>query len=206
MYKKVEVDKRKCSNRKRWIFKADDSHPEYLKIIDLISSGEAKPSFYDENVIALKDGRLFTRYRNRFLAQRKNREGYLGVSIKKSGVMKTENVHRIIAKTFIGDYKRGMVVNHKNGIKHDNRIENLEIVTYSQNSIHGIYELRAKELKITPEVILDLEKMIIKGYIGREKTVAYAKKLGVSSTHINVVINKVRIDLYKKLFGESHDS
>lgn len=47
------------------------------------------------------------------------------------------SLHRLIAKAFISNPKELPCVNHKNGIKTDNRIENLEWCTYSQNSRHA---------------------------------------------------------------------
>lgn len=38
---------------------------------------------------------------------------------------------------FYGPIKHGLVINHKNGIKTDNRIGNLEVVTESENQKHG---------------------------------------------------------------------
>src|SRR5699024_2829267 len=43
--------------------------------------------------------------------------------------------HRLVAEAFIGEIPKGYVVNHINGIKHDNRIDNLEIITEKENSI-----------------------------------------------------------------------
>ena len=45
-------------------------------------------------------------------------------------------VHRIVAQTFLGICE-GLEVNHKSGIKSDNRVENLEIVTKSENVKHA---------------------------------------------------------------------
>ena len=45
--------------------------------------------------------------------------------------------HRLVWQHFFGDLPDGMVINHKNGIKDDNRPENLEVVTYSENMKHA---------------------------------------------------------------------
>lgn len=46
-------------------------------------------------------------------------------------------VHRVIAQTFLGAARPGTQVNHKNGIKADNRLENLEWVTRHENILHA---------------------------------------------------------------------
>jgi hypothetical protein len=47
-----------------------------------------------------------------------------------------KRVHRIVAEHFIGEIGDKMVINHKNFDKSDNRVDNLEIVTSSQNRQH----------------------------------------------------------------------
>ena len=49
--------------------------------------------------------------------------------------MKT-TAHRVVAETFFG-LAEGMTVNHKNGDKRDNRVENLEYVTAGENTTHS---------------------------------------------------------------------
>jgi hypothetical protein len=39
--------------------------------------------------------------------------------------------------TFVGEIKKGYVINHINGIKSDNRLVNLEMVTQSENILHA---------------------------------------------------------------------
>ena len=46
-------------------------------------------------------------------------------------------IHRVVAETFLGKPKFRMTVNHKNGIKTDNRLENLEWATYKENNDHA---------------------------------------------------------------------
>lgn len=45
-------------------------------------------------------------------------------------------VHRVVAQTFIGKIPKGMEINHLDGDKHNNNINNLEIVTRQQNITH----------------------------------------------------------------------
>lgn len=46
---------------------------------------------------------------------------------------KTLTIHRLVAKTFLNDYNDDLEVNHINGVKTDNRIENLEMTTHCEN-------------------------------------------------------------------------
>ncbi|UYU30300.1 NUMOD4 domain-containing protein [Siccibacter colletis] len=59
--------------------------------------------------------------------------GYLQVKI----FGKKFSVHRMVAMAFCLGYEEGLHVNHKNGVRDDNRAENLEWVTPSENVKHG---------------------------------------------------------------------
>lgn len=63
--------------------------------------------------------------------------GYFRVEIWKQGKPFRDCVHRLVALTFIGKCPKGKEVNHKNGVKTDNRVENLEYVTRSENQKHS---------------------------------------------------------------------
>lgn len=47
-------------------------------------------------------------------------------------------MHRLVAECYIGEIPEGYCVNHKDGNKLNNRAENLEIVTYKENSQHAL--------------------------------------------------------------------
>jgi len=63
--------------------------------------------------------------------------GYFCAGLHKDGKSKTHLIHRIVATAFISNPENKTDVNHKNGIKDDNRAENLEWCTHSENLIHA---------------------------------------------------------------------
>lgn len=66
------------------------------------------------------------------------KNGYCVVNVGRS---RTQYVHRLVTEAFIGKIPHGMTVNHKDGNKNNNNVENLEIVTYSENHLHAFREL-----------------------------------------------------------------
>lgn len=91
------------------------------------------------------------KYKNRMITSQINASGYvcfyLCCSITKN--QKTFILHRLLGKYFLKDgnkyyYDDGYVVNHINENKSDNRLENLEWVTYRQNTVHSIGKKVAK--------------------------------------------------------------
>ena len=65
------------------------------------------------------------------------RNWYHSVSFWKKWVHRKYMIHRIVAMTFIPNPENKKTVNHINGIKTDNRVENLEWSTQSENSKHA---------------------------------------------------------------------
>lgn len=61
--------------------------------------------------------------------------GYCFVILSKDGEPKMHLLHRLVARAFLG--KSQLEVNHKNGDKDDNRAENLEYMSHSQNIKHS---------------------------------------------------------------------
>jgi hypothetical protein len=69
---------------------------------------------------------------------RVNSTGYMQVVLPDR---RKHSVHRLVALAFHGESKRGEVVNHKNAVRHDNRAENLEWVTHSENIRYAYREM-----------------------------------------------------------------
>lgn len=86
-------------------------------------------------IFRYEDGKLFwkvslnSRIRIGDEAGTSDNKGHLVVGYKR----KMYKVHRVIYEIFHGPIPKGMAIDHINGIKYDNRVDNLRLVTRSQN-------------------------------------------------------------------------
>lgn len=93
----------------------------------------------------------------KMIKQRINTRGYcvIGYNDKKRGHCVPKEVHRLVAEAFLKDFYNFPVVNHINGIKTNNNVENLEMCSYSENSKHAyIMGLTPKPPKAQPKKII----------------------------------------------------
>ena len=125
------------------------------------------------NYLVYSDGRVFSINRNKFLKPSKDERGYLRIRLSNNGESKTYKLHRLIAEMFIPKVECKTQVNHINGIKDDNRVENLEWCNNSENQQHAWdNELNTSSYK---KIVLDTNSGVF-----YESATELAKVLGMN--------------------------
>ena len=82
-------------------------------------------------------GDVFSVRRQRNIYQSIDRYGYKQCLLYKDGVHKTQKVHRLVAESFIEKVDGKTQVNHKDGIRTNNNVSNLEWCNNSENQLHS---------------------------------------------------------------------
>lgn len=100
--------------------------------------------YTEDDLYADEDGVLRYKATGEKISTSYDKDGYVQLTLK----YKNRRAHRIIAEKYIPNPENKPCVNHKNGIKDDSRIENLEWVTYSENEKHSYDVLGKKGQKV----------------------------------------------------------
>ena len=139
------------------------------------------------------EGNIYSYRSGRNLKPQKQWAGYRLVCL---GRGRTVAVHRVVAKTWLEQSSDTHQVNHKNGIKHDNRVANLEWVTGSENANHairtGLRRIRQGEetsgAKLSTNKVANIRHLHASGFT----QVALAKMYGVTQSNISRIVNNNR--------------
>jgi len=121
------------------------------------------------------------------MKQRLDRKGYPIVYLSKNGKDRHPRVHKLVMEVFVAPMPKGYTVNHKNGIKTDNHLGNLEYMTPSQNSLHAQHDLEHYKVtaKLTNEKVIEILSILATGVDCRK----VAKMFSVCDNTINEIKN-----------------
>ncbi len=146
------------------------------------------------NYSITEEGRIWSEKRNKWLKPRKNSNGYLIINLYKNKKYITLQLHRLVAQTYIPNPCNKPQINHKSGIKTDNRAENLEWVTCQENFDHAVLNnLMSKgenngQSKLTWEQVNEIRKNHYSKNITKRKP---WEKHGIGKTqYYNIITNK----------------
>jgi|WetSurMetagenome_2_1015567.scaffolds.fasta_scaffold22974_8 hypothetical protein len=120
-----------------------------------------------------------------------DRYGYLKLILYKNGIKKNVTIHRLVALSFISNPENKPQVNHINGIKSDNYVNNLEWVSNIDNIKHGVanklfqYGLNHHFATLTTQELIDIKNKYIPRIYSSRKL---AKEYNVSKTLILYII------------------
>ena len=130
----------------------------------------------------------------RILVPGYNGRGYHKVTLCNDGEQHAFTVHRIVTEAFLGIRPEGTEVNHKDGNKINNRLENLEYVTRSENALHAhrtglsnaVNGEKVGSSKLTEENVHEIRRLLV-----NETQTAIALKFNVSNVTISDVARGV---------------
>lgn len=130
-----------------------------------------------------------------------HKNGYLHICLRRNSKSKNFSIHRLVAEAFIPNPENKLTVNHKDGNKFNNCVENLEWATSSENSRHaieiGIQKVGEERFgaKLTEDQVREIRKIYIRGN-EEYGAPALARKYGV---HSGTIYNVLHGNNYKNV-------
>lgn len=146
---------------------------------------------YEGVYAASSKGRIKRVTSERILASVSDSKGYRLTHLCKDGRRWLTQTHRLVAMSFLQPNLDGLTVNHLNGIKHDNRLVNLEVVSHKANIHHAIDNGLRREYsgagnpnaKLTAKEVSAIRNLIKAGKVAHY----IAKQFNVSITCIDKI-------------------
>lgn len=149
---------------------------------------------FEHGYLVSNHGRIWSVARNRAMSPQEDHDGYWYVKLCRADGQHRRFIHNLVAKEFLGPCPRGKVVNHKDGVKANNRADNFEYVTRLYNTRHAaklgllMKGARNNRTKLTEEQVREVKRT----YIPHSKEFgarAQAARLGVSPGTIKGIMS-----------------
>ncbi len=108
-------------------------------------------------------------------------KGYATTCLRAKHKRKQKELHRLVAETFIPNPENKPSVNHKDGVKYNNHVDNLEWATWSEQSIHKYEALNYKNPNSKKIEMIDMLNNVIETF---ESVAAVNRKYGYNIGNI----------------------
>lgn len=125
-----------------------------------------------------------------------NKSKYPVAMLSKNNKVKYVYVHRIAVEAFIGAIPKGLVVNHIDQIRTNNNINNLEVISQSENSLKSILSGKGYKLKLSKSEVEKIFMLREQGLSSR----LIGKEIGVSNTFVLDILNG-KLKSYLQYYG-----
>ena len=150
---------------------------------------------YEGKYSITSTGKVWSHIQNKFLKQ-DIRNGYYSVKLGKFG--KKESVHRLVASCFISNTENKPCVNHIDGNKLNNNIENLEWCTHFENTYHaqqtGLMKIRTYPIFRRQKIPNSEIKQVCRKYISGCSAIKIAEEYNVTRGAIYGILNNNNIN------------
>lgn len=162
------------------------AHPNYPDYIEVSPTGLVRSI---DRLIVKKDGRP-CRYIGTVLAQQTKYDGYSSVNLKYWGDRCSAFVHRLVAETYLPNPDNLPCVNHIDGNKQNNHVDNLEWCSYTANHLHatGLWLFRMGERSPSSRLTA-VEVLEIVGPMKHYSLTEIAKMYGIERTTASCIRN-----------------
>ncbi len=168
-----------------------------------MASNKGRVHSLNRRIPTKRESHPFLIVSGKILSPKIDKDGYLHVVLCKNSFHKHMRVHKIIALTFIENPNNYLEINHKNNIRCDNRVENLEWATNRMNQFQKWKTFPKKQIKyktnrkislqssvghaskLTVEKVREMKNLYISGNYTQEEL---GKKYNVSTSHVSGIL------------------
>lgn len=148
------------------------------------------PNGYVKSVKIDINPKYYTKTTKELILKMFSIRGYSSVNLVSKGKRSSCRVHRLVAKSFVPNPENKPCVNHKDGVKSNNSVENLEWCTYKENETHSYYVL-GKKSPSKPKIMAKDRFEIKKLYFEKKvSTQELSEMFKVSKGTIQRILNK----------------
>ncbi len=114
----------------------------------------------------------------------KNIWGYYQVALYKNNKRIVPTIHKLVTLSFLGERPFKKQINHKDGVKKNNRLNNLEYLTCSQNNTHA-FRTGLRKNKLKYKQVISIRKQYAKGNITQKEL---SRKYLIAESNICLII------------------